>query len=120
MGTNANVKDPASQGWSLYIDDERDPKTSRPFSVVRSVEEAKALIRKRGCPAYISFDHDLGSDNGEPAPNGYDLAKWLIACVLDGEIVLPDDFSFNVHSANPVGKANIEGILSSFLSTRQN
>ena len=34
---------------------------------------------------------------------------------LDNLYKFPEDFKFNVHSANPIGKANIEGILNNYL-----
>jgi hypothetical protein len=100
--------------WNLYIDDERTPKFQNEWIVVRSVKEAKALIAINGCPTVISFDHDLG-DN---VPTGHDLAKWIINQDLSGLLFLPIDFSYNVHSANPVGRDNICSILDSYLSFR--
>jgi hypothetical protein len=99
--------------WILYIDDERFPKTHGeiPWTVARSVAEAKSLILSHGCPVFISFDHDLG----DQVPTGHDLAKWLVESDLDKLINLPTDFSFNVHSANPVGRDNIISVLDGYL-----
>ena len=101
---------------SLYLDDIRTPKTY--FSrIVRSYEEAVSYTLEHGIAEYISFDHDLGVDEqGEIAKSGYDFAKWLVESALDGELCFPENFTFNVHSANPVGKANIEHLLSNYLS----
>jgi hypothetical protein len=99
--------------WSLYIDDERVPKTKRSWVVVRNVDEAKTVVLESGCPSYISFDHDLGSDI--ESESGYGFAKWLVDADLDGKVRIPDDFQFNVHSANPVGRENIEAILNAYL-----
>ena len=102
--------------WAIYIDDERTPKTgSYEWAVVRSVEDAKALIVERGCPTYISFDHDLGED----CATGFDFAKWLVESDLDGKITIPRDFLFNVHSANPAGAANIRGLMVGYLEFRK-
>jgi len=99
----------------LYVDDERTPRTRGDWQIARSYDQAVALMSE-GCFSYISFDHDLGDD----VPTGYDLAKWLVARDLDeGGKFIPVDFGFNVHSANPVGRANIEGLLASYLKHRE-
>lgn len=96
-------------GVKLYVDDERYPKTDN-WIIVRSFTEAKEFIVTKGCPSYISFDHDLGLDG-----TGLDLAKWLVEEDLDNNII-PDDFDFNVHSANPVGAENIRSLINSYLT----
>lgn len=99
----------------VYLDDLRNPK-HQGWTVVRSYDEAVALCEKHGCPATWSFDHDLGNN----APTGYDFVKWLIDTDLDNPGFIPDTFSFNVHSANPVGAVNISNALSRYLSWRSN
>ena len=99
----------------LYLDDIRTPKDDD-FIIVRSFQEAVKFVQKNGIPNYISFDHDLGCDEfNNIYPSGYDFAKWLIEMDLDNLYKFPEDFKFNVHSANPIGKANIEGILNNYL-----
>lgn len=97
----------------LYIDDERYLKTLHPWVIVRSYAEAINYFNNHGIPEYISFDHDLG--NG---PSGYDIAKWLVNADLDGTHKIPDNFQFNVHSANPIGVINITECLRSYLRFR--
>lgn len=101
---------------NLYIDDLRNPKTNRDWTVVRSFEEAVEFMEKSGCPNYISFDHDLG-DVG--TKTGKDIANWLVEKeqILEGRFI-PEDFEFNVHSANPVGAENIAGLLKRYLEFR--
>lgn len=99
--------------YRMYIDDERDPKTDHEWVVVRSVAAAQDMITRFGFPNYISFDHDLG----DGVPTGFDLAKWLVHEDLERS-VMPDDFDFNVHSANPVGRDNIVGYLNNYLDFR--
>lgn len=102
--------------YSMYIDDLRTPQKKYDI-VVRSYEEAIKYVLNHGMPSYISFDHDLGlSCDGIVAKNGYDFARWLIESSLDGKLKFPVDFSFWVHSANPVGKRNIESILNNYLN----
>lgn len=103
--------------WSLFLDDIRHPKAPSPTNgwiVAKSFDQAITAIRVMGAPTFISFDHDLG----EGVPTGMDLAKWLVDQELDGQLILPNDFSFSVHSANPVGSANIEGLLNQYFKMK--
>ena len=102
----------------LYLDDVRDlPDES--FLLARSYEEAVLFVKENGIPPFISFDHDLGVDENEKLlPTGFDFAKWLVEVDMDNIYKFPENFSFNVHSANPVGKANIEGYLNNYLKSR--
>ncbi len=103
----------------LYLDDIRTPKDIN-FVIVRSYEEAVVFVKENGVPNYISFDHDLGVDeNNNELPSGYDFAKWLVEMDMDNIYLIPVAFEFNVHSANPVGKANIEVYLKNYLEFRR-
>jgi hypothetical protein len=95
----------------MYLDDIRTPSNTDKFIIIRSAEAAIEYIEKFGMPIFISFDHDLG----EYCMSGYDLAKWITESHMDEKIVIPLDFSFNVHSANPIGAKNIESLLNNFL-----
>ena len=78
-------------------------------------------MKEYGIPSYISFDHDLGVDeNGNVQASGYEIAKWLVEMDMTGKYTMPDDFEFNVHSANPIGKENIEAYLNNYLEFRSN
>lgn len=106
--------------WSLYIDDIRTP-TEAHYVLARSVDEAIKLIEERGCPAFISFDHDLGAKE-----RAIDLVKWLIDKDLDAlgasegyHFFIPLTFRFHVHSANPVGSGNIQSLITSYLEHRK-
>jgi hypothetical protein len=94
--------------YKVYLDDIRNPK-SEGWVVARNVEQFKSLILERGLPCAISFDHDLGLDE----PTGYDAAKWLVEYLLEHGLDL-QGVEINVHSANPVGKVNIVGLIHSF------
>ena len=78
-----------------------------------STAEAQAAIQRLGWPAFISFDHDLGPD----LPTGHDLARWLVELDLDTQ-GMPPGFGYAVHSANPVGRANITALLDRYLAFR--
>lgn len=70
---------------------------------------------------FISFDHDLGMDNERKVlPSGYDFAKWLVEMDMNGIISIPKDFTFTVHSANPVGAENIRTYLCSYMEFKYN
>lgn len=99
----------------MFLDDIRIPKNSYDITV-RSYDEAIRFIEINGIPNFISFDHDLGCDNkGEILKNGYDFAKWLVRMDIENKYKFPKDFKFNVHSANPIGRNNIEAILNNYL-----
>ena len=100
---------------NLYLDDIRIPTTSGQ-SIVRSYKEAIEYMEEHGCPDFISFDHDLGDREEQ---TGLDVVKWMITQDLDNDgKFIPKDFKFNVHSANPPGAANIEGLLTGYLEQR--
>ena len=107
-----------TMSYSLFLDDVRWPPTDTndKWLIARSGKEALYHIADRGVPSTISFDHDLG-DN---VPTGYDFAKDLVEMVLDGKIVLPDNFTFTVHSMNPVGAENIRALMNNLLNHLKN
>lgn len=106
--------------YRMFVDDIRNPdwvyvnQDVSDWQVCRTMAEAQDVISDLGWPCWISFDHDLG-DN---IPTGYDLAKWLVEQDLDSNL-MPQGWSYAVHSANPVGAANIKGLLDSYLSQKQ-
>lgn len=103
--------------YSLFIDDERyPPKDGKNWVIARDWEETMMCLRIHGMPGFISFDHDLGEDTH----TGHDIAKLLVELDIDGEdsYKLPAEFDFYVHSQNPIGKANIEGLLRNYLEFR--
>lgn len=88
----------------LYLDDMRS--TPKNFHRVYDYDEFVLFVNAHGLPAFISFDHDLGLGK-----TGYDCAKFLVDYCLDNKI---NTINFTVHSQNPVGKENIEKLLSNF------
>ena len=119
----------------LFLDDIRSPswvhwmklpsRCDGDWTIVRNFSEFQEHILLIGVPDFISFDHDLdmegiqdsslqsnpthASPQGEPS--GMMCAKWLVEYCLDNHIKCPD---FAVHSQNPAGRANIEGLLDGF------
>lgn len=113
----------------LYLDDVRTPKDTD-WEVVRSYDEFVAHIRLHGLENYelISLDHDLGDtamneyyNNVHPnytldysnikEKTGMDCAKFLVAESMTKGIPLP---AIYVHSANPIGSANIMGYINNY------
>jgi len=100
---------------NLWLDDERNPES--PFTRtafgstgeelwVKTAKEAIDLL-KSGKVKSISFDHDLGSpENG----TGYDVSKYIEEQAFHNNI---NKLQWRVHSANPVGKRNIERCMQS-------
>lgn len=118
----------------LFLDDLRHPSDvtwvpiarTNQWAIVRSYSDAVQWVLDNGFPDVVSFDHDLGYEEFElsatgilvvtdatEAESGYDFAKWLIEYDMDTNL-MPDTFSFTVHSMNPVGTRNIEMLLDNY------
>lgn len=92
----------------IWLDDMRTPPDSSYIWVKdydSFVEEVKSL-GKNISSCIVHFDHDLGLEK-----DGYDCVKWLIAWCLDNDYGVPD---YNIQSANPVGRKNIESLFESY------
>lgn len=128
----------------LWLDDKRDPfekdwinwlaqysPIEQPFEVVwvKSYSEFINWITINVLPSGICFDHDLGEDVAKSkvksgiskkqarrekklSKSGMDCAKWLVEYCLDNNLKLPP---YNIQSANPAGRDNINGLLLSFM-----
>jgi hypothetical protein len=119
----------------LFLDDIRQPKDAcylvpNPalywednWAIVKNYPEFCKWIKFNGLPEIVSFDHDLAdvhyevdfddwndltADQLGVEETGLDCAKWLVEYCLDNGFKLPE---YWVHSANPVGKKNIQGYL---------
>jgi hypothetical protein len=107
----------------LFIDDLRMPKDCvtymkhdvelyfEEWNIVRSYAEFTQWIIEHGLPDVISFDHDLGDITNDIELSGMDCAKWLVEYCMDNHLNLPKCI---VHSQNPVGVANINGLVENF------
>ncbi len=89
--------------WQLFLDDQWDdeetPDRHPPagFIPARSSSEAIRLTQEKGLPSFISFDHDLSGED-----DAMEYLRWIIQAYYEEPVP-----GFTVHSANPVGKANI-------------
>lgn len=119
----------------LFLDDIRVPydvfkttinpifENNEDWAIVRDYHQFVNYITKFGLPDFISFDHDLSYEHyleenqsdieygSLIEKTGYDASKWLVNYCEENDLRLPD---FYVHSANPVGKKNIECYLENF------
>lgn len=84
----------------IYLDDIRE--NPYPYHIpVRNAPVAIEFI-KTGNVTHISFDHDLGEpENG----TGYDVAVAIEELAFNDKI---KPIKWTIHSANPVGRVNIE------------
>lgn len=105
--------------YKLFLDDLRSVemvypgKTDADFVIVRTYSDFIHYVKVHGLPDYISFDNDLGEDeDGNLLPDGYACSKWL---VYESKLDLRS-LRFNVHSANPVAKIQIESLLNNYLN----
>jgi hypothetical protein len=115
---------------NIYLDDVRTPIEGE-WLIARDYNEFVLLIKNHGLENIniISLDHDLGDtamleyynnvkDNYKldyeniKEKTGYDCCKWLVNESMDNNIPLPLIY---VHSANPIGSANMMGYINNYL-----
>lgn len=100
-------------GYKLFIDDLRMPPTED-WVIARSSQEAWDIVQILGAPDIISYDHDLGEE---------DTSMLFIHRLILHKLENPDfnfPVNYTIHSANPVGVKNIDGLLRSFIRTLDN
>lgn len=95
--------------YKLFIDDERFP-TTQDWVITRSSQESIDCLLKNGFPSHIAFDHDLGGTD-----TSMKFISWLIDYMLDNELHFEPDFTWSIHSQNPVGAENIHQIMSAIV-----
>lgn len=102
--------------FKMFLDDERfPPEDHNDFYIARSSNDAIEMFKICGCPDFISFDHDLGGEDTAMA-----VIHWMIDMDIESEFnFIPNDFSFYVHSQNPIGVKNIQGLMNGYLEFRK-
>ena len=101
---------------NMYLDDLRNPPPIKEWLILRSSAEAIEYVQDHGMPEYCSFDHDLGGDDTTMV-----FLKWLVDFDMDNDgKIIPENFTYDVHSANPVGVKNISGLLQNYLDFKKN
>jgi len=87
----------------IWLDDERPMPPD--FDIwIKTAKRAIQLLTVGGITA-ISLDHDLGDESEQ---TGYDVAKHIEQGAYNGTIA---PLKITVHSANPVGRKNIEACI---------
>jgi hypothetical protein len=101
----------------LFIDDQREP-TYAVDKIARTSQEAIDWIKEFGMPNFISFDHDLGwhlDGNRSHDDTAMQVVDWIAKEWFMNRLDIPADFSYHVHSQNPVGVANIKRAMENLL-----
>jgi hypothetical protein len=91
--------------YKMYLDDVRPMPAD--FDVhCTDYKSAVQYIQQFGLPIFISYDHDLGTEE-----SGFTLAKFIVNYCIDNNKKVP---KYTVHSANPVGAENIRSYMDNF------
>ena len=96
----------------LYVDDVRPLPEGDEWTSARSAWEALVKLELIQFEV-VSLDHDLASFVGNREITGYDIALWLAERKHNGLYVPP---LVIVHSANPVGRQNVQAIIDRYLT----
>lgn len=126
--------------YNLFLDDIRFPEKVFDYTgdkmyltpdwvIVRSYDEFVKYVTENGLPETVSFDHDLADEHYHrdmykgvaeyskhyesfKEKTGYDCVKWMVDYCINNEKPFPNWY---LHTMNPVGKANMEGYIRSYL-----
>ena len=97
----------------LYLDDIRNPhqsgyKDSEWIACKNDKTFIDMFTSFDNIITHISFDHDIDSYNDDGTEvTGYDCVKWLCDYIQDSGLDI-SNLTLNFHTANPVGKENME------------
>jgi len=119
-----------TQKKRLYLDDVRTP-ISEDWIIARDYDEFVKQVNLYGLESFdvISLDHDLGEGamveyytnvknnftldyKNIEEKTGMDCCKFLVSLSMTKNIPLPQIY---VHSANPIGSANMMGYINNYL-----
>ena len=82
------------------------------WTLVRCYTEFKTVVKCRGLPVMVSFDHDLCPEHFRHHPsavkNGADCMKWLYGYCQKHRLFFPEWF---VHSTNQLASASMQGFM---------
>lgn len=93
--------------YGLWLDDIRiPPPTLQNALIARNSNEAIDFVKNYGFPNFMWLDHDLGGDDTTMV-----FLKAIAPLLIAGKITIPTNFNYELITANPVGKANIESYL---------
>ena len=96
----------------IFIDDERMAPDSD-WVIVRDLDQLKEVLEQAQIAGdkieSISFDHDLGqNEDGQEKHDGYYIVQWLAEHYPE---LIVGDVEHTIHSANTVGRENIQKYL---------
>ena len=95
---------------NIFVDDER-ARLPGDCLVARTASDFEKLLQKSP-PTIISLDQDLGCDPvGDPRPSWHDCVPLLIEAAMDRPTNLGDPKIIVPHSASPVDRANMSGLI---------
>lgn len=101
----------------IWLDDIRDA-PDETWTVARTARDALLMVNENvGNVEVLSLDHDLGDEN---ELTGYDVLSILEKLVGTGEllsVIIPNEF--RIHSANPVGRKNMQAAIDSIEKMRK-
>lgn len=102
--------------YTLFIDDERHPTPGLTKVLwAKDCDDVSRILNEHGCPAVISFDHDLGQfADGRIKPNAMAALHELIGRHLDDDLDLNNVRRVIVHTQNPSGMRNLQGLWDGF------
>lgn len=106
--------------FRAFLDDDANGMrpVSNDFNVIWfSSAQAINWMEENGCPAFISFDHDLGMEY-TPYPSydtGMKVVKWMVNKAIETGNFFPLSFDYIVHSHNFGGAQNIDRYLSQYI-----
>lgn len=93
-----------TNSYCLFIDDIRSPPNAE-WVVARSSAKALEIVRARGMPLVISFDHDLGGEDTTMRFLRELSREWGVT------VDVPAPPKFEIHSMNFVGAENIAAFM---------
>jgi hypothetical protein len=100
--------------YKLFIDDDtvhRGPPEDGAFwRWATNSAQAIDMITTHGVPYFISFDHDLGGDDTSMV-----FLNWFVEHIMNTQTPMPQGFDFYVHSQNPIGAADLNGLMGNFI-----
>lgn len=94
----------------LWIDDIR-PSPDETWDIATTYNEAIDKLTKFKY-RLVSFDHDLGDFQNGREMTGYDILLWIVEQKMNGR---PVPQQYNIHSANPVGRDRMKGVIERYL-----
>lgn len=89
----------------IWLDDIR-PAPDKTYWALKSVNQAKLVIRAAEGLEDVQIELDLDHDLGDYAKDGGDAIK-----LLDWMVETNRFYKVSIHTANPVGRANMERLI---------